>query len=175
MDILKISYNNLNAVSKISEVLRDIINEDTLIVCIGSDRVLADSLAPMIGSILERSTIKNQIFGVLGDTIHALNLEQKIQAIKNNYPNSNIIAIDACISKVSDKGTIVVRNEPVKPGLGVHKNLQCIGDYSIVGVIGRNGYDIYDTSDPEFIFDLADVISESLISMLLEKEERMII
>ncbi|WP_219719721.1 DUF1256 domain-containing protein, partial [Clostridioides difficile] len=46
MDILKISYNNLNAISKISEVLRDIVNEDTLIVCIGSDRVLADSLAP---------------------------------------------------------------------------------------------------------------------------------
>ncbi|MDW0050244.1 DUF1256 domain-containing protein [Clostridioides difficile] len=58
MDILKISYNNLNAISKISEVLRDIVNEDTLIVCIGSDRVLADSLAPMIGSILEKSTIR---------------------------------------------------------------------------------------------------------------------
>ncbi|WP_334299993.1 DUF1256 domain-containing protein, partial [Clostridioides difficile] len=69
--------------SKISEVLRDIVNEDTVIVCIGSDRVLADSLAPMIGSILEKSTIRNKIFGVLGDSIHALNLEQKIQAIKN--------------------------------------------------------------------------------------------
>ncbi|WP_334295971.1 DUF1256 domain-containing protein, partial [Clostridioides difficile] len=42
-----------------------------------------------------KSTIRNKIFGVLGDSIHALNLEQKIQAIKNNYPNSNIIAIDA--------------------------------------------------------------------------------
>ncbi|HBH0590513.1 TPA: spore protease YyaC [Clostridioides difficile] len=175
MDILKISYNNLNAISKISEVLRDIVNEDTLIVCIGSDRVLADSLAPMIGSILEKSTIRNKIFGVLGDSIHALNLEQKIQAIKNNYPNSNIIAIDACISKISDKVTIIISNKPVKPGLGVDKKLLEVGDYSIVGIIGRNKYDIYDTSDPELILDLADVISKSLISILLEKEERMIV
>ncbi|WP_219712857.1 spore protease YyaC, partial [Clostridioides difficile] len=115
---------------------------------------------------------RNKIFGVLGDSIHALNLEQKIQAIKNNYPNSNIIAIDACISKISDKGTIIISNKPVKPGLGVDKKLLEVGDYSIVGIIGRNKYDIYDTSDPELILDLADVISKSLISILLEKEER---
>ncbi|HCQ5967581.1 TPA: spore protease YyaC [Clostridioides difficile] len=175
MDILKISYNNINVISKISEKLRNIVNDDTLIVCIGSDRNLADSLAPMVGSILKRSAIKNQIFGVLGDAIHAVNLEYKIQSIKNKYPNSNILAIDAALSKHSDKGTIIIRNEPVKPGLGVHKKLQAVGEYSIIGVVGKNEYDVYNSSDNNLILDLADIISKSLISILLEKEERMIV
>lgn len=75
MDILKISYNNLNVILKILEVLRDIVNEDILIVCIGSDRVLVDLLVFMIGSILEKFIIRNKIFGVLGDLIYVLNLE----------------------------------------------------------------------------------------------------
>lgn len=59
--------------------------------------------------------------------------------------------------------------------MGVDKKLLEVGDYLIVGIIGRNKYDIYDILDFEFIFDLVDVILKFLIFILLEKEERMIV
>ncbi len=46
-------------------------------------------------------------------------------------------------------------------------------DYSLF--VGKDGCDIYSSLDNNLILDLADIISKSLISILLEKEERMIV
>ena len=63
--------------------------------CIGSDRVTGDSLGPMVGSALEERYKKSiPVFGTLKMPVHALNLEETIDAIHLHFPDHPLIAVD---------------------------------------------------------------------------------
>lgn len=67
-----------------------------VLLCIGSDRVTGDSLGPMVGSALEERYKKSiPVFGTLKMPVHALNLEETIDAIHLHFPDHPLIAVDA--------------------------------------------------------------------------------
>lgn len=66
-----------------------------VLLCIGSDRVTGDSLGPMVGSALEERYKKSiPVFGTLKMPVHALNLEETIDAIHLHFPDHPLIAVD---------------------------------------------------------------------------------
>lgn len=115
--------------------------EPIVIVGIGTDRSTGDSLGPLVGTKLKnicRNTF--HIYGTLDDPVHAVNLAEKMQKIQSDYEGAFIVAIDACLGRVSSVGMISLAQGPVKPGAGVHKNLPEVGHIHLTGIVNVGGY-----------------------------------
>jgi putative sporulation protein YyaC len=110
-------------------------NDNVVFVCIGTDKNTGDSLGPLVGTLLESRGYTN-IVGTLNNPCHAVNLSERISQIPKD---KIIIAIDACLGREDSVGTYSVYNGPIKPGSAVGKNLQEIGEYSILGVVNIGG------------------------------------
>ena len=92
-------------------------NIPLILVCIGTDRSTGDALGPLVGTKLEQIDIQNlQVFGTLDEPVHALNLEEKIQNIQKEYPTAFIIAVDACLGKSQNIGSIATGSNIVNLG-----------------------------------------------------------
>lgn len=137
--------NGQDAINRLAARLFELINEHrkegqtVVILCIGSDRFTGDSLGPLIGYKLSTCFICAEIFGTLESPIHAINLSDTLDLINKKYINPFIISIDASLGKAEHIGFITLRVGPLKPGLGVKKNLPEVGDLSITGIVNVSG------------------------------------
>lgn len=158
--------------AKMIDKLKSILDEDTVIVCIGTNKCIGDSLGPNVGSILEKSNLNNTIYGTIEDPIHGLNISERIPEIKRKHKSSTILAIDAATSYSFEVGTIRIINGPIKPGAGVNKKLESIGDYSIKGIVTTEKNDYMETIESlsnvqlEFITEMAEIIANSIIQAI---------
>ncbi|MCD8104124.1 MAG: spore protease YyaC [Lachnospiraceae bacterium] len=108
-----------------------------VILCIGTDRMIGDSLGPLTGSLLsERAGSSLVVYGTLNATVHACNLKETLARIKKEHPRSTVIAVDASLGRQCVPGSVFVRAGSLKPGMGVSKNLPAAGDISITGIAG---------------------------------------
>lgn len=175
--IFKINYNNEKAIDYLSNHIKQILNDDFIIVCIGTDKFIGDCLGPMVGTILNNLKINIPIYGTIKNPIHALNLESSMYEIYKNHPTSPILAIDACLTDDSSIGEIQFRPFSISPGKGVGKKLIEVGNFSIIGIVekksnitnfGSSGIRL------NFIFELSNIISLAIKKALedfhMEKE-----
>lgn len=115
--------------------------KNILVLCIGTDRSTGDSLGPMTGTCLHRLHLPNlTILGTLDQPVHAVNLHENIQKISDDYSQSFILSVDACLGRLSSIGQITLGEGPLKPGAGVHKDLPSIGDIHLTGVVNVSGF-----------------------------------
>ncbi|WP_061310475.1 spore protease YyaC [Clostridium botulinum] len=166
MNIEKTHYMESLSYYKIANTLKNYLNKDTIIICIGTDRCIGDCLGPLVGTILRYKNIPLKLYGTLDEPIHALNIEKTIKNIKNSYPNSSIIGIDACLGDKDNIGQIQVRNFPIQPGKGVGKTLPKVGDCSIVGIVDSNeNCHIFTSANTRLslILNIAKVIANSIL------------
>jgi hypothetical protein len=61
--LTKVNYSEENAVDLLSSSLKGIIDDDTIVVCIGTDRAIGDTLGPLVGTILKKSSYKYPVYG----------------------------------------------------------------------------------------------------------------
>jgi len=112
------------------------------VVCIGTDRSTGDSLGPLTGwhltSLLCGADI--EIFGTIDHPVHAQNLESCLELINGLKNERVVIAVDACLGRLNNVGTILLEDKPLKPGTGVCKLLPEVGDISIYGVVNIGGF-----------------------------------
>lgn len=160
-----LDFSNL-ILKYLSEHLTD--NQDIIILCIGTDRSTGDSLGPLVGYKLTPriSSYDNvHLLGTLNNPIHAKNLEDKIREINTLHKDALIIAIDASLGNLDKIGYISIRKGPIKPGLGVNKELPKVGDISITGVVNVKGmmeYMVLQNTRLSLVMNMADVISKSI-------------
>ena len=137
-----------------------------LFLCIGTDRSTGDSLGPLIGYKLKERRMRNaKVLGTLEKPVHAMNLEEYLKLVKQKYPDYLIVAVDASVGNAEHVGYITLGKGPLKPGLGVSKELKEVGDLFITGIVGSCG-----SQDPlmlqsirlSVVMRLADCISESI-------------
>ncbi|HLR34342.1 MAG TPA: spore protease YyaC [Tissierellales bacterium] len=139
-----------------------------IIMCIGTDRSTGDALGPLVGYKLKPiiSEYKDvELLGTLDDPIHAKNLSENIKYINTNFHNPFILAIDASLGSYNKIGHINIKESPLKPGLGVNKNLPKVGDISITGVVNISGimeYAVLQNTRLSLVMNMADIISKSL-------------
>ncbi|WP_077866764.1 spore protease YyaC [Clostridium saccharobutylicum] len=164
---VNVHYKDINASHILGAKLKEIIHENDgqiILVCIGSDRVIYDSLGPLVGTLLLDIGIEVPIFGPLNSPIHSENIKIEIEEIKEKFPNHKLVVIDGAFGEESDVGFIVVKRGSIKPGLGVDKNISAVGDYSIVPIIGNYEISKYISKLPirlRNIFEIAVVIREA--------------
>lgn len=107
-----------------------------VIICVGSDLVVGDSLGPYIGTKLLEKLDNVIVYGTLKHPITAKEIKTIHEKIKEIHPASKILVIDAALGREDEVGLIKVKNKGLKPGLGVKKDLPEIGDVSILGIVG---------------------------------------
>lgn len=163
---IEVHYKNRFASIKIGHYLAEHIKNHTAIICIGTDKCIIDSLGPLIGTMLIKGGFNEDVYGTLKEPVHAINLNDYINKIRNkNY--ANIIAIDACLSNKKSKGIIEVRQGPITPGKGIGKFLPEIGDFSIIGIVDsseKEFNDLVQDTRLSLIYDMAEVISEGIFT-----------
>ena len=162
---LKFHIKDVNASTLLSIPLKRICNSPFVVVCIGTDRCIGDSLGPLVGYNLKNLDVRYPVFGTINEPIHAMNLEEKLELLKANYPDHSIIAVDASLGNKKSVGTIQFREGPIYPGKGVGKKLPPIGDYSLIGVVDTmdkfNNANIHQVR-LSFVMEMADVITDCL-------------
>ena len=154
---VKVNYNNSLSYYEVAHFLKNYIDKDTIIICIGTDRCIGDCLGPLVGTILKEKRFPLPVFGTIADPIHALNIDKKLNEIKLLHGNSNVIGIDACLGDTDTIGEIQARDYPIHPGKGVGKSLPLVGNSSVIGIV--------DSSDNNEIFTNRNIRLDLILKM----------
>lgn len=168
MNPIEIHYKNSFAALKIGHSLADYLDDNSAIVCIGTDKCIIDSLGPLIGTMLSKENLAIDIYGTLDEPVHAINISDYIKIIESKK-YKNIVAIDACLSTKKNQGIIEVRNGPITPGKGIGKLLPEIGNVSVIGIVDSSDKEfqnlIHDTR-LSFIYEMSEVITHGILTAM---------
>ena len=133
-----------------------------LIICIGSDMILGDSLGPLVGTMLKKRSVSAYVYGTLNYPITAKEVDYAKKYLKVMHPDSVAIAVDAAVGSAEDVGLIRVLNRGLKPGLGVDKDLDTIGDLSIIGIVASKSlknYNLFNMTRLNLVYRMAEKIA----------------
>lgn len=151
---------------RLSNFLKHYIDDNTIIICIGTDRCIGDCLGPMVGTMLKEKFFPLNVYGTISEPIHALNIDKKLYKIKKDHTNSTIIGIDACLGDTENIGEIQVRDYAIHPGKGVGKSLPDVGEVSIVGIVDScESSELFTNRNIRLnlIFEMSKVIVQTII------------
>ena len=121
---------------------------ETVVVCIGSDRVSGDMLGPLVGSSLrEEYKLPCPVYGAVGESVNGLNLEEYLAMLERRHKQSRIIAVDAALGKEEDVGKIRLKKGGIKAGGALDRAGNKVGDLGVVGVVAseQKPKDVYAT------------------------------
>ena len=144
-----------------------------VIVCVGSDLSVGDSLGPVTGTKLKNKLkgLNVYVYGTLEKPITAHEIKYTAEFIKNTHPNSTVIAVDAAVGCAGDIGLIKLANRSLKPGSGANKRLTKIGDVSVLGIVAEKtlfNYSLFSSTRLNIVYKMADIISEGLANYVID-------
>jgi len=162
------NYKTQENKGEIIEYVKNFINEndEVIIINIGTDRCLGDSVAPIVGTILHENNCPLKVYGDLDNPIHALNMDDKLEEIYKNHPNAKIIGIDACLGDKEDIGLIQMRETSIKCGRGVGKVLPHVGNISLIGIVDTSeDFELFANKSIRLslIYNISKLISEIIL------------
>lgn len=167
----KVSYKDPNhkkhLINGVYQLLSsEVSNQKIVVLCIGSDRSTGDSLGPLVGYHLSQfSNNAFDIYGTLEEPVHAVNLNDNLAEIKNNYQDPYIIAVDACLGRLTSVGHIQIGSGPLKPGAGVNKNLPSVGNIHVTGIVNVSGfmeYFVLQNTRLNLVIEMSKIIADSI-------------
>lgn len=175
---MEYSFNLYNSLAAGGEVLalKRILPELTdapVIVCIGSDLSVGDSLGPVTGTKLKEKLkgYNVYVYGTLAKPITAHEVKYTNQFIKSTHPNSTVIAIDAAVGAAGDIGLIKVAKRGIKPGSGANKRLQKVGDVSVMGIVAEKSlfnYSLFSSTRLNIVYKMAEIIADGVATFIIE-------
>lgn len=144
-----------------------------VVLCIGSDLSVGDSLGPVTGTKLkEKLTGLNcYVYGTLAKPITAHEVKYMNEFLKVTHPDCPVIAVDAAVGQAGDIGLIKISDRGLKPGSGANKKLSKVGDISVMGIVAEHSafnYSLFSSTRLNIIYRMAEIISEGLASYILE-------
>ncbi len=148
--------------------------ETPVILCIGSDLSVGDSLGPVTGTKLKEklSGLNCYVYGTLSKPITAHEVKYMNEFLKSTHPNNPVIAIDAAVGLAGDIGLIKIAKRAMKPGSGANKKLNKVGDVSIMGIIAERSvfnYSLFSSTRLNIIYKMSEIISEGIATFILER------
>ncbi len=152
------------------------LNKPPVVVCIGSDLAVGDSLGPITGSMLKYKTqgLGVFIYGTLSAPVTAKEVKYIKAFLKETHPSSQIIAVDAAVGAEGDIGLIKLINAPLYPGAGANKKLGAVGDISIMGIVAEKSvanYGLLNTTRLNLVYSMSEIISDALSNVLWQRRQ----
>ena len=169
-------FNNCMAETGVYLALRKTLGPLTsppVILCIGSDLAVGDSLGPVTGTMLQKkdSCFSGYIYGTLKNPITAKEAKYLSAFFRCTHPHSKIIAVDAAVGADSDIGLIKVVSQPLQPGAGANKKLPKIGDVSVLGIVAKKSpltYALFNLTRMGVVYSMAEIIANSIQNLTNE-------
>ena len=148
-----------------------------IVVCVGSDLVIGDSLGPLTGSMLAFKTqgLGAYIYGTLQNPITAKEVKYLKDFLRKTHPGRAIIAVDAAVGRVEDIGIVKITSSPLSPGAGANKQLGSFGDATVLGVVAEKSmgnYALFNNTRLRLVHTMADKISEGIATLLHDYSAR---
>lgn len=143
-----------------------------VVLCIGSDLSIGDSLGPVTGTKIKEKLcgLNCYVYGTLAKPITAHEVKYMNLFLKSTHPNCPIIAVDAAVGLAGDIGLIKVAKKSMKPGSGANKKLSKVGDISIMGIVAEKSvfnYALFSSTRLNIIYKMADIIAEGVSNYIL--------
>ncbi|OZU89458.1 spore protease YyaC [Virgibacillus indicus] len=134
-----------------------------VVVCIGTDRSTGDALGPLTGTLLSEMKPRHMtVYGTLHEPVHATNLVEYTNFIKEKHRNPYIIAVDACLGQTTSVGHLITGKGPLKPGAALNKPLPSVGNIHITGVVNISGfmeYSVLQNTRLSIVMDMSEKIA----------------
>ena len=148
-----------------------------VVVCVGSDLAIGDSLGPIVGSMLKYKTqgAVSFLYGTLASPITAKEIPYMRGFLQETHPNRQIIAVDAAIGEKGDVGLMKLSDTPLRPGAGANKRLGEIGDVSVMGIVAEKSlanYGLFNTTRLNLVYTMAEILSDALSNLLWERAQK---
>lgn len=169
------SKKGLDAVWELERKTQNDVQKGTpVVVCVGSDLAVGDSLGPLTGSMLKYKTqgLNVFIYGTLAAPVTAKEIGYLRTFLRETHKNNQIIAIDAAVGAEGDIGLIKINDTPLYPGSGANKRLGEIGDISLLGIVAEKSlanYGLLNTTRLNLVYSMAEIISEGIANLLWER------
>lgn len=147
-----------------------------VILCIGSDLAIGDSLGPVTGTLLRKKTqgCNAFVYGTLKNPVTAKEVKYVNEFLRKTHPESKIIAVDAAVGEDSDVGIVKIADCPLRPGSGANKRLGKVGDVSVLGIVARKtafSYSLLNLTRLNMVYAMAEIISGAVSSLLLQQSD----
>ncbi len=169
-------YNSLAAGGEVLALKKLLADTATppVIICVGSDLSVGDSLGPITGTKLKDKLkgLNVYVYGTLAKPITAHEIKYTEEFIRTTHPNSPVIAIDAAVGVAGDIGLIKIARRSLKPGSGANKKLAKIGDISIMGIVAEKSlfnYSLFSSTRLNIVYKMAEIIAEGVSSFIIDK------
>lgn len=140
-----------------------------VVVCIGSDLAVGDSLGPIVGTLLKRrGEFKGYVYGTLKSPVTAKEVKYVGEFLRKTHPKSKIIAVDAAVGEDGDVGLVKVTDSALRPGSGANKRLGKIGDVSILGIVAKKSafsYSLLNLTRLNMVYSMSEIVAGALSSL----------
>lgn len=134
-----------------------------VILCIGSDLAVGDSLGPVTGTMLKsKRGVYGYVYGTLKNPVTAKEVKYIDSFLRRTHPGSKVIAVDAAVGEESDIGLIKATSAPLKPGSGANKRLGKVGDVSVLGIVAKKSafsYSLLNLTRLNMVYSMAEIIA----------------
>ena len=170
----KIAVQNLKSKRNRKTIIKKLkehnIDKNAIIVCIGTPKVILDAVGPKVGQMLKNNE-DILVYGTVDEPANAITIDRIRVELGEKYPDRKVLAIDACLDcDPSNKlGKFTFRNYGVCPGAGVGKNIEEVGDVSlVVSTCSSENELFFSAKNEEAYKDFIDDISKDIYEILNE-------
>lgn len=111
-----------------------------VILCIGTNKLIGDTIGPVVGQKLTRVLSQNnnvKIYGNIKKTLNLKNAKQVLEEITCRYPEAFIITIDAALGPKETIETIYINSGKIKIGEALGHNIEYISNVNIKAIVGE--------------------------------------
>ena len=156
-----LNYNFNNLVYALSNKLCKF-KTKPVIMCLGTDKVIADSLGPIVGHLLTtKYNIKTYVYGSLKRTVNSTNLPFYFEHINKTHKKQNLLVVDAGLGSLENVGKMNIGEGGIIPYNNSY--YKKIGDISITGIVLEKGLleklQLRQTK-LNFVYEMAQVIAK---------------
>ena len=161
-------YNKMAATGLVMALSRHLGSDGPLpvVVCVGSDLAIGDSLGPICGTLLQRKTAGGLfVYGTLKKSVTAKEVPYLNAFLRETHPGRPIVAVDAAVGQADDIGLIKLTTSGIRPGLGANKKLGRLGDVGILGIVAEKSlfnYSLLNLTRLGLVYRAAETIAAAL-------------
>lgn len=164
-------FNKIKNIYKTIKTIEDTFEKDKpIILCLGSKRFSSDLLYPLTGELLKHKyNVNTYVYGCLAYPITYLNYEYVLEFLNLFHSNRPILVVDACVGDKDEFGQIKIIKDGISPGKAVNRNINKVGDLSIVGITADFSFtfkQLMFKTKLEVIYKMADFIAFSISKAL---------
>jgi len=145
---------------KAAELMRSSARID--VICIGTPKVVGDSVGPRVGSLLKAAGLPDRIkiIGCTDEPVHRGNLVSMLMSLRND---ALLVCVDAALN--NNFPAINIRTGPLQPGVAVSDELPKLGDVSVICRVAETIKGLYFCSE-DYVNDIAEEAATTLTTIL---------